>query len=80
LTVTNTVSDNGTVAVLDDTEFFPPVGIVGELTTITLDAGAGGSASFSSITESALLAPEPGSAMLVPSGLLLLVLVRRARR
>ena len=77
--ITNTVSDNGITAVLDDTESFAPVGTVGELTTITLDATAGGSASFTSFTESAILqTPEPSSAILLaPCGALLLLLARR---
>jgi len=77
--VTNTVYDNGISAVLEDDEFFAPVGTVGELTTITLDASGGGSASFTSFTESAiLLTPEPSSAVLLtPCIALLLFLARR---
>jgi hypothetical protein len=73
-TVTNTVSDNGITAVLNDVVFFPPVHIIGELTTITLDAHLGGSASFTSFEEDALLAPEPQSFALVAFGVALLVL------
>lgn len=80
LTVTNTVSDSGIVAVLRDTRFFAPVRTVGELTTITLDARAGGSASFTSVTELAILAPEPWPVMVMPSGLLLLALALKLRR
>jgi hypothetical protein len=75
-TVTNTVFDNGITAVLDDTKFFPPIHIIGELTTIKLDASPGGSASFSSFQEDYLLTPEPWSAALVVSGMALLVLAR----
>jgi hypothetical protein len=64
--VINTVSGNGITAVLDDEEFFAPQRIVGELTTITLDATTGGSASFTSFTESAIvMTPEPSSVMLL---------------
>jgi hypothetical protein len=79
-TVTNTVSDNGTTPVLRDKEYFPITRTVGVLTTIELDAHLGGSASFTSITQQAVLAPEPWPAMLTPSGLLLLVFARRLRR
>jgi hypothetical protein len=79
LTATNTVSDNGIVAVLEDVKLFAPVRIVGELTTITLDAAAGGSASFTSFRESALLTPEPSGAIVTMSGVVLLFLARRTR-
>ena len=79
MVVSNTVSDNGIVQVLDDTEFFPPTRLVGELTTIRLDASAGGAASFTSFTESAILLPEPWSALLTGSSLLLLILMRGMR-
>jgi hypothetical protein len=79
LTVTNTAFDNGITSVLTDTQFFPASRIVGELTTITLDATNGGSASFTSFTELAVLVPEPSTVLLTASSLLLLFLVRRAR-
>jgi len=79
-TVINTVSDNGTTPVLRDKEYFPNSRTVGVLTTIQLDAHLGGSASFTSITEQAVLAPEPWPAMLTASSLLLLVFARRLRR
>ena len=79
LTVTNTVFDNGITSVLADTQFFPASRIVGELTTITLDATKGGSASFTSFTELATVVPEPSTVLLTASSLLLLFLVRRLR-
>jgi hypothetical protein len=80
MTIRNTVFDTGINAVLSDTKLFSPEAIVGVLTTITLDARLGGSASFTSFTESALLEPEPASLVLTTSGLLLLLLTRRGRR
>ena len=53
------MSDNGITAVLNGVMILAPVQIVGELTTITLDAHLGGSASFTNFQENALLAPEP---------------------
>jgi hypothetical protein len=79
LTVTNTVFDNGITSVLTDTRFFPASSILGVLTTITLDATNGGLASLNSITEQAVLVPEPSSVLLTASSLLLLFLMRRAR-
>jgi hypothetical protein len=80
MTVTNNVFDNGITSVLSDTKSFSPEEIVGVLTTITLDASLGGSASFTSFTESALLVPEPASVVLTTSGLILLFFTRRGRR
>jgi hypothetical protein len=78
-TVTNTVFDNGITSVLDDEMFFAPQRTVGELTTITLDARKGGSASFTSFTETAIvMTPEPSSVMLLAAcGLILVFLARR---
>lgn len=80
MVVTNTVFDNGITAVLSDTKFFSPQAIIGVQTTITLDASGGGSASFSSFTECALLTPEPASFALTTSALLLLLPTWRRRR
>jgi hypothetical protein len=80
MTVTNNVFDNGITSVLSDTKFFSPEAIVGVLTTITLDASLGGSASFTSFTECGVLVPEPVSVVLTTTGLILLSLMRSRRR
>ncbi len=79
LTITATVSDNGIISVPSDIVSFGAVRTVGVLTTITLDATAGGSASFTSFGENAIVAPEPWSVLLTGSILPLLLLKRRRR-
>jgi hypothetical protein len=79
ITVTNTVSDNGIISVPSDNVSFGAVRTMGVLTTITLDASAGGSASFSSFGETAMVAPEPWSILLTGSILLFLLLKHRVR-
>lgn len=79
ITVTNTVSDNGIFSVPSSNVSFAPVRTMGVLTTITLDATAGGSASFSGFGETAIIAPEPWSILLTGSILLFLLLKHRVR-
>lgn len=63
-TVTNMVSHNGVTPMLMDVKQFGPTNIVGDRTTITLDATGGGTANFTSLSEFAQT-PEPANGMLV---------------
>jgi hypothetical protein len=79
-TVTNTVSDNGTSAshLHTDIQQIPgATNILGDRTTIVLDATAGGSAEFLNFTES-VVTPEPGT--LVLTALASALLWNRRRR
>jgi hypothetical protein len=57
-TASETVFSNGLTSSLDNEQFFSPVALIGDRTTVTLDATAGGSAEFLSLSE-AVLVPEP---------------------
>jgi hypothetical protein len=75
-TITQMVSDNGITASLTDIKTFGPVTILGDRSTITLDAHLGGTADITSFTELAII-PEPATAWCAGAGLLLLFSVRR---
>jgi hypothetical protein len=75
-TVTQMVSDNGITASLTDIKNFGPVSILGNRSTITLDAHLGGTADITGFTEFAAI-PEPATAWFAGAGLLLLFAVRR---
>jgi hypothetical protein len=80
-TVTNAVSDNGTSAshLHTDIEQIPgATNILGDRTTIVLDATAGGSAEFLNFTES-VLTPEPGTLAITALASALLWTRRRRR-
>lgn len=66
-TASETVFSNGITSMLDSEQFFPPTGLIGDMTTITLDASSGGSAEFLSLSET-VLTPEPRSALLMAAG------------
>lgn len=74
-TITQTTSDNGVTASLTDIKLFAPVGILGDRTTITLDAHLGGKADITSFTELAIV-PEPAAASLAGAGMLLFCVAR----
>jgi hypothetical protein len=75
-TVSQSVFDNGITSSLTSVQSFPPVDTLGDRTTITLDASSGGSAEFTSFSES-VLTPEPAPGPLV--GAALFVLAWRSR-
>jgi hypothetical protein len=77
-TVTQTVFDNGITSSRDSTVALPGFfTTLGDRTTITLDASMGGTANFTSLTESAIT-PEPATGVL--AGTLILVLLVFQRR
>ena len=65
--------------ILTDSIMFEPTSILGVWHTITLDGGAGGSASFGGLGNQAYTVPEPGAWLLLASGLLGLAVLRRRR-
>jgi uncharacterized protein (TIGR03382 family) len=77
-TATETVFSNGLTSSLNAQESFsPPISLMGEQTTITLDATAGGSAEFQSVSESAVSSPEPAATLPLALALLVFLLGRR---
>ncbi|HEX3682819.1 MAG TPA: hypothetical protein VHU83_09770 [Bryobacteraceae bacterium] len=73
------VFSNGVVSSLQSVQAFSPVGILGDRTTITLNAASGGSSSFTSFTESTI-SPEPRSALLLAAALAALLIGAGLRR
>jgi hypothetical protein len=79
-TITQMVSDNGITPSLTDVQLFAPFSIVGDRSTITLDAHLGGTADIISFTQLAIVVPEPATAWFAGAGLVLLFTVRRRAR
>jgi hypothetical protein len=65
--------------ILTDSIMFEPTSILGVWHQITLDGGAGGSASFGGLGNQAYTVPEPGAWLLLASGLVGLTFLRRRR-
>jgi hypothetical protein len=78
-TTLNSVFDNGVSVSHKDVKFFAGTVIVGDRTTITLDATGGGSANFASFNGLAIV-PEPGPFWLTAGSVLLLLWTRRTLR
>jgi hypothetical protein len=76
-TASQTVFSNGVSSLLDAEQFFSPVALIGDRTTITLDATSGGSAEFMSLSESVVALPEPAPVLSVLIGMVILVARRR---
>ena len=76
--LTQDVFTNGHISSLTSFRTFSQIDVLGDETTITLDASKGGTASFTSFTESGVV-PEPRSALLVGAGLatVLIAITRR---
>lgn len=73
------VFHNGIVAQLVDSTTFMPVAVLGVLNTIDLQAN-GASADFDSVTNTVTIVSEPGTWLLIGSGLFGLGLLRRSAR
>jgi hypothetical protein len=77
-TASETVFSNGLISVLDASQSFGPEGLIGDQTTITLDATSGGSAEFISLSEGVLV-PEPGTVVPVLLAVTVLLWLRMRR-